>query len=96
MKNKLKKITLKESQELNCGDVVLEEGDSFYIELKEGDYGWEIRRGKEFDALDEFVEYVGEKSALDQLAQAMGTDELGENLAFIFRQNDFSDSSYLK
>ena len=62
---------------------------------KNEDYGWEIIRGKEFEAFEEYVELVGEKHALDSIVRAMGTEELGNTLAFIFRNEDFNNSSYL-
>lgn len=63
--------------------------------LKE-DYGWEIKRGKEWDALEEMIEIMGEKRALDSIARWMGTDDLGKAIAFIYRNNDISDSQYLE
>ena len=62
--------------------------------LKE-DHGWEIKRGKEWDAFEEFMDEVGAETMSTELAQAMGNDALGENLVFMFRNYDFQ-SRYLK
>ena len=62
---------------------------------REDNYGWSIKRGKELDALEEFIDVFGEEETLNSLVQAMGSDALRENLEYIFRQNDFN-SSYLK
>jgi len=59
------------------------------------DYGWDIKRGKEQDALEDAIEMFGEKSILQQLVQAMGTSALSDNLSYIFRMNDY-ESPYLK
>jgi hypothetical protein len=64
--------------------------------INEDNYGWSIISGKEWDAFEEYKEYVGSEHLLDELAQAMGTDELRSNLEYIFRMNDFTNSSYLE
>jgi len=74
-------------------DTILEVGDKFEI-LNES-YGWEIQRGKENDAFEDAKEAFGAEALLDELALAMGTDQLGENLAYIFRNNDYQ-SPFIK
>ena len=64
-------------------------------DLKEDNYGWEVQRGKEMDAFDDAMEMFGAEEMANSLAQAIGSDELGENLAFIFRNWDYQ-SPYLK
>jgi len=59
------------------------------------DYGWEIRRGKEWDAFEDAVDNFGADTVAEGFAGAMGTDELGENLSFMFRNWDYQ-SPYLK
>lgn len=54
-------------------------------------YGWVVNPEDAFDKLSLWVEAVGAESALDDLAHAMGPDELSDNLAFIFRNNDFKE-----
>ena len=58
------------------------------------DYGRKIRRGKEWDALEDYVDAVGADYALNSIARAMGDSELGETLAYIFRNEDY-ESPYL-
>jgi len=62
--------------------------------MREGSYGWEIKRGKEWDAYEEALEIFGAESLVDQIAQAMSKDDLGETIAFIYRNNDI-DSEFL-
>ena len=65
-------------------------------EIIKEDYSWEIQRGKEWDAFEQARQVFGDETLLSQIAKAMGTDDLGTTLAFIFRNNDFTDSLYLK
>jgi len=60
----------------------------------ESSYGWEIKRGKEWDAYEEALEIFGAESLVDQIAQAMRKDDLGETIAFIYRNNDI-ESEFL-
>ena len=60
--------------------------------VKSGEsYGWVVNPEDAFDKLSLWVETVGAEAALDDLARAMGPDELSDNLAFIFRNNDFKE-----
>lgn len=60
--------------------------------VKSGEsYGWVVNPEDAFDKLSLWVEAVGAEAALDDLARAMGPDELSDNLAFIFRNNDFKE-----
>jgi hypothetical protein len=59
------------------------------------DYGWEIKRGKEWDAFEDALEMMGAEEMAVSLAKAMGTRELGKTLSFIFRNYDYQ-SPYLK
>ena len=52
-------------------------------------YGWVVDSSEAMDALDLFVEYVGEDTALEGLARALGDNELKENLEWICRQWGF-------
>ena len=88
-------ITLPENVTIDLGDreVILEKGDRVQL-MKEDSYGWEIRRGKEWDAYVDALEMMGAEAMAHSLAKAMGNYELGEILAFIFRMNDYQ-SPYL-
>lgn len=60
--------------------------------VKSGEsYGWIVNPEDAFDKLSLWVEAVGAEAALDDLARSMGPDELSDNLAFIFRNNDFKE-----
>lgn len=60
--------------------------------VKSGEsYGWYVDAGEAWDKLQLWIDTVGAEAALDDLAKAMGTDELSECLAFIFRNNDFKE-----
>lgn len=63
--------------------------------LTEENYGWQIERGKEWDAYEEALETFGAEKFANEMAKAMGSNELGETLEFIFRQWDY-DSPYLE
>ena len=87
-------ITLPENVTIDLGDreVILEKGDK--IQTLNEDYGWEIRRGKEWDAFEDATDVFGAEEMAKSLALAMGDSELGEILAFIFRNYDYQ-SPYL-
>lgn len=59
------------------------------------DYGWEVKRGKEWDLLKLMIDTFGTEEILDNLAQALSRDELGDNLAYICRMLDF-DNEYME
>lgn len=71
-------------------------GESTIVEekpVKAGEsYGWYVDPSEAWDKLQLWVDAVGAEQALDDIAKAMGTDELSECLAFIFRNNDFRES----
>ena len=54
-------------------------------------YGWVVNPEDAWNKLELWKETVGAEAALDDLAKAMGTDELSSCLAFIFRNNDFKE-----
>ena len=54
-------------------------------------YGWYVDPNEAWDKLQLWVDAVGAEQALDDIAKAMGADELSECLAFIFRNNDFRE-----
>lgn len=54
-------------------------------------YGWEVDSSEVPEALDLFVEYVGKETALEEIARAMGTDVLEENLDWVIRQWGFAE-----
>ena len=54
-------------------------------------YGWVVKSEDAWDKLELWKETVGAEQALDDIAKAMGTDELSSCLAFIFRNNDFRE-----
>ena len=47
-----------------------------------------MSQSKVWDILDEMKELLGADSLLDQLCQAMSTDDLEDNLRYIDRMND--------
>ena len=55
------------------------------------DYGWEVKSSDAWEALNMWKEAVGDEQALDDIAQAMGTDELEDNLEYIFRVEELGD-----
>lgn len=62
------------------------------VEKKAGEsYGWVVNEEDAQDKLDLWIEAVGAKQALDDLRYAMGNYELANNLAYIFRMNDFRE-----
>jgi hypothetical protein len=73
-------------------ELALEPGDR--IQIVKEDYGWEIQRGSEWEAFEDALEVFGAEKLAEELARAMGNQELGENLAFIFRNWDYR-SPYL-
>lgn len=58
-------------------------------------YGWNLISGTEYDALEEYVEAVGAKYALESITRAMPSQDLKETLEYIFRNEDFN-SIYLE
>lgn len=54
-------------------------------------YGWYVDSSEAWDKLQLWIDTVGAEAALDDIAHAMGADELSECLAFIFRNNDFRE-----
>lgn len=63
--------------------------ESLFETLRE-DYGWSVKRGEEFELLHDLIDAFGAEEVLLNLAQALGTDELSENLAYLCRMFDFS------
>lgn len=55
------------------------------------DGGWEVRSSDVPEALDLFVEYYGEETALEEIARTMSTDTLLENIEWIARQWGFGE-----
>ena len=55
-------------------------------------YGWEVDSADAPKALDMWIEYVGEDNALEDIAQTQGTDSLSENIEYIARNFDVSDT----
>lgn len=61
-------------------------------QVKSGEsYGWIVNNEDAWDKLWLFVDYFGEKEALEALARAMGNEDLADNLAYIFRMYDFKE-----
>ena len=54
-------------------------------------YGWLVKEEDAQDKLDLWIQAVGTEKALDDLRYAMGNFELANNLAYIFRVNDFRE-----
>jgi hypothetical protein len=50
------------------------------------DGGWRVDSSDVPEALDLFVEYVGEETALEEIARAMGTDVLEDNIDYVAQQ----------
>ena len=60
--------------------------------IKSGEsYGWVVNPEDAQEKLQLWIDTVGAEAALDDIAKAMGTDELSSCLAFIFRNNDFRE-----
>ena len=55
------------------------------------DGGWEVKSSEVPEALDMFVEYFGEETAVDEIARSMGTDTLNDNLDWVIRQWGFAE-----
>ena len=53
--------------------------------------GWVVNEEDAQDKLDLWIQAVGTEKALDDLRYAMGNFELANNLAYIFRVNDFRE-----
>lgn len=54
-------------------------------------YGWVVNSEDAWDKLMLWEETVGAEQALRDLAKSMGDEELSDNLAYIFRMNDFKE-----
>ena len=54
-------------------------------------YGWEVDSSDVPEALDLFVEYYGEETALEEIARAMDSDTLDENIEWIARHWGFAE-----
>ena len=85
---------------MKVGELIIEKGSYITIkkvkeDLKENNYGWEIQRGRVQEAFEEFIEYFGQENAYEQVVETLSDDDLKEALEFVFRMNDFNDSSYL-
>lgn len=62
------------------------------LKKKSGEsYGWVVNPEDAWDKLQLWIDTVGAEAALDDIAKAMGTEELSSCLAFIFRNNDFKE-----
>jgi len=55
------------------------------------DGGWEVDSSDVPEALDLFVEYYGEETALEEIAKSMSTDTLLENIEWIAQQWGFGE-----
>ena len=55
------------------------------------DGGWEVKSSEVPEALDMFVEYFGEETAVDEIARSMGTDTLNDNLDWVIRHWGFAE-----
>ena len=55
------------------------------------DEGWVVKSSEVPEALDMFVEYFGEETAVDEIARSMGTDTLNDNLDWVIRQWGFAE-----
>lgn len=60
--------------------------------------GWVVESDEAWDKWELWKQQVGGEEAGDDLARALGNNELADNLAYIFRMNDFQegDSNYKK
>ena len=69
-----------------------EEAEKYCKSVKSGEsYGWVVNPEDALDKLQLWIDTVGAEAALDDIAKAMGTEELSSCLAFIFRNNDFKE-----
>lgn len=55
------------------------------------DYGWEVLSDEAWDALDMWIDTVGEEAALEDISLAMGEDSLEKTLKYIIRNYDLSE-----
>ena len=54
-------------------------------------YGWVVDSSDASRALDMWIEAVGEELAYKDVVDTLGSDELAEAMAYIFRMNDFRE-----
>lgn len=54
-------------------------------------YGWVVDSSEADKALDMWVEYVGEENALEDIARALSTDDLDDNIDWIAQQWGFGE-----
>ena len=54
-------------------------------------YGWIVDSSEAMKALDMWIEAVGEENALEDIARALSTDDLKENIEWVARQWGFSE-----
>lgn len=47
-----------------------------------------LNKNKLFEKMDEMIELMGAETVLEELARAMSSDELQENLEYIDRMNE--------
>ena len=47
-----------------------------------------LNKNELFEKMDEMVEMLGAETVLEELARAMSSDELQENLEYIYRMNE--------
>lgn len=73
------------------GDEEIESSKKIHFVKSANNYGWEVDSSEVPEALDLFVEYVGKETALEEIARAMGTDVLEENLDWVIRQWGFAE-----
>lgn len=92
-KEDIKRLFPDEPQLWQWADIPEEEWNrGASLKKKSGEsYGWVVNSEDAFDKLQLWIDTVGAEAALDDLARAMGPDELSDNLAFIFRNNDFKE-----
>ena len=54
-------------------------------------YGWVVESSDASRALEMWIEAVGEEQAYKDVVDTLGSDELAEAMAYIFRMNDFRE-----
>lgn len=54
-------------------------------------YGWVVESSEAWEAYDMACDYLGKETVNQAIVDSMGTDELAESLAFLFRQWDFTE-----
>lgn len=60
--------------------------------LKEAeDYGWVVENDEAREAYEMACEYMGKEYVDEAIIESLGTEQLAECLAFIFRMNDFRE-----